>query len=725
MKFRFRIIYLLAILLMSASCSTTRVLQDGEYRLRKNRIKVENDKEFNPAQLNKYLKQNDNLGWSPFLYVYNWTNGNGKAWDKFVQKIGKEPVVYDAAQVDNSISNIENHLEYLGYYGSDVESLIKVRKKKVTVTYNVTLGKRYPIKDISISLPKRGEFRSAFLADTSALTVHKGDFLSEQSLEAETERSSAAMRNCGFYDFNKNYYFFEADTLTYPGYSLLNLKINEYTRNETPKDAHPIRRFYINDITFSYPKTLKIKEKVLRDLNTIVPGEVYSEDVISNTYERLSALRVFSSVNIGMTPKDTNLVDCSITLAQSKLQGFKVNLEASTNSSGLFGISPQISYYHKNIFRGGEWLNLSFMGNFQFKFKDDVRSNEFGVSAGLSLPRFFPLPYKYFTGVIPRTDINFSYNYQNRPEYTRNILSTSYGYTGDVKNRFFYQIYPLQMNIVRLFDLDKDFYENLAADPFLRNAYQDHFDLGSGGILYYTTNPATIPDETYFYSRLQLDIAGNLLRAFNPLMKKDAEGSGMIWNTPYSQYVRAELTLGKTWVWGKNNGQSIATRLLAGAGYAYGNSSALPFEKHFYGGGANSLRGWQARTVGPGCSKMDDSFVIPNQTGDMKLEANIEYRFDMFWKVAGAVFTDVGNVWTLKHKDTPADDPAVFRWNGFGESLAANWGAGIRLDFGFLLLRFDLGMKIHDPAREHKWVNPGEWLKRDNYALHFGVGYPF
>ena len=725
MRSGLRFIFLLTVIMMSASCSTTRILQDGEYRLRKNKITIVNDKEFNPNQLNKYLKQNDNLGWSPFLYVYNWSNGKGGGWDKFVEKIGKAPVVYDPEQVDNSISNIENHLEYLGYYGSDVQSEISVRKKMVNVTYNVTLGKRFQIKDITLVLPERGEFREAFLSDTSAMGVRAGDYLAEESLETESETLAATMRNKGFYDFSKNHFFFEVDTLTDPGYALLEMKVEEYTRNETPKDAGPIRRFFIGDVTFSYPKTLKIKQKVLRDLNTIIPGEVYSEDMVNSTYSRLSALRVFSSVNIGMTPKDTNLIDCSISLTQSKLQGFKVNLEASTNSSGLFGISPQISYYHKNIFRGGEWLNLSFMGNFQFKFKDDIRSNEFGVSAGLSLPRFFPLSYRHFKGAIPRTDINFSYNYQNRPEYTRNILSTSYGYTGNVKNAFFYQVYPLQLNVVRLFDLDKDFYDNLAADPFLRNAYQDHFDLGSGGTLYYTTNSAAIPTETYFYSRLQLDIAGNLLRAFNPLMRKDAEGAGMIWNTPYSQYVRAELTLGRTWVWGQNNGQSIATRLLAGAGYAYGNSSALPFEKHFYGGGANSLRGWQARTVGPGTSKMDDSFIIPNQTGDMKLEANIEYRFDMFWKVAGAVFIDAGNVWTLRHKDTPDDDPAVFRWRNLGDSIAANWGTGLRLDFGFLLLRFDLGMKIHDPAREQKWVNPGKWLKRDNFALHFGVGYPF
>ena len=711
------------------SCSTTKVLQDNEYRLAKNEIEILNDKHFNPNQLQAYLKQKPNsyfiFGWNPFLNVYNWQNGKGKGWDKFVTKIGVAPVVYEAEQVDNSILNLENRLEYLGYFDSKVESRISVKRKKVNVTYEVTLGKRYPIKQLSITLPEGGEFSEAFLKDTSAMTVKVGDYLSESALEAETERSSADMRNKGFYTFNKNYYFFEADTLTYPDSALLHLTVHEYTRNETAKEAEPIRKFYFNDVSITYPKTLKIKDKVLKELNTIIPGAPYSSDIVNQTYSRLASLRVFNSVNIGMTKTDTNLVDCSISLSQSKLQGFKVNLEGSTNSSGLLGVSPQLSYYHKNIFRGGEWLNLSFMGNFQFKFNDSVRSNEFGVSAGLSFPKFFPLPYRYFKGAIPRTDINLSYNYQDRPEYTRNIISTSYGYNGRVGDRFYYQAYPLQLNIVRLFNLDPDFYKTLANDPFLRYAYQDHFDLGSGMTLYYTTDAASIPTESFFYTRFQFDIAGNMLSLFKPLMKRDQDGFATIWNTPYSQFVRSEITLGRTWIFGRNGGQAIATRLLAGAGYAYGNSSALPFEKHFYGGGSNSLRGWQARTVGPGLSPMDTSFVIPNQTGDMKLEANIEYRFNMFWKVAGAVFVDAGNVWTLKDDGTQAGKESMLRWDTFGESIAANWGVGLRLNFGFMLLRLDLGLKVHDPARDMKWIGPDQWFKRDGYALHFGVGYPF
>ena len=720
-----RIGYISVMTALLLSCSTTRVLQDGEYRLAGNRIEISDDKDFNPNTLDPYLKQK-HKGWSPFLNVYNWSNGKGKGWDKFVQKIGVAPVVYAPELVDVSIESIEDHLEYLGYYDSHTESEIKVKKKRVYVTYKVELGERLPIKDVEISLPERGEFSQAFLQDTVNMTVKPGDYLSEAALEAETERSANFLKNQGFYSFSKNHYFFEADTLAYPDSAILKLRINEYTRNESQKGAQPIRKFYINDVNIAYPKSMEIREKVLTDLNLIKPGDVYSDDIVNNTYSRFSALRMFSSVNIEMTQVDTNLVDCEISLSQSKNQGFKVNLEASTNSSGLLGVSPQLSYYHKNIFRGGEWLNLSFMGNFQFKFNEDVRSNEFGVSGSLSLPKFLLLPYRYFKGAIPRTDFNASYNYQSRPEYTRNIISTSYGYNGNVKNRFYYQIYPLQLNVVKLFDLDEDFYKTLANDPFLRNAYQNHFDLGSGATLYYTSSASANPQESYFYSRLQLDVAGNMLRAFNPLMRKDINGSGMIWNTPYSQFVRGELTLGKTWVFGRNSGQAIATRLLAGAGHAYGNSSGLPFEKHFYAGGANSLRGWQARTVGPGLSPRDTSFVIPNQTGDMKLEANIEYRFNMFWKLAGAVFADAGNVWTLQHKSAEVNTESIFLKETFAESIAANWGVGLRLNFGFLLLRVDMGMKIHDPARpDNKWVAPQDWLRKDNYALHFGVGYPF
>ena len=716
-------------LMTAASCSTTKVLQDGEYRLAKNKIVVEGDKSFNTGKLDPYIKQKANtyfiFGWNPFLNIYNWSNGKGKGWDKFVQKIGVAPVVYEPDLVDKSITSMEDHLDYLGYYNSHIDSEIRTKKRRVYVTYKVRLGKRYPIEEIQLNLPEKGEFTETFLKDTAEITIKKGDFLSEAALEAETERVATKMRNQGFYSFNKNYFSFQADTIQKGGKATLQYNINEFTRNQTVKEASPINRFYIDKVDIEYPANLRIRKKILRELTTITPGSVYGADIVNSTYSRLSALKVFSSVNIGMTQSAEDKVDCRISLAQSRLQGFKVNLEASTNSSGLFGISPQISYYHKNVFHGGELLNLSFMGNFQFKFKSPVKATEFGVSASLTFPNFFPLPYRLFKGAVPRTDVSASYNYQNRPEYTRNIISTSYGYIGNLHNKFFYQVYPLQLSIVQLSNLDEQFFSQLANDPFLWNAYQNHFDLGSGATLYYTTNTETVPKSSYFYTRLQFDIAGNLLSAFNPLMKQDDLGSRVIWETPYSQYVRGELTIGKTWFFGRKNGQSVAMRLVAGAGHAYGNSRSLPFEKHFYGGGANSLRGWQARSVGPGRDSLETSFVIPNQSGDMKLEFNAEYRFNMFWKVEGAVFGDIGNVWSLVKIDDKEEDLSLFRFKNFGESLAADWGVGVRLNLGFLLIRVDLGMKVHDPSREQKWVNPAQWLKRNNYAIHFGVGYPF
>ena len=200
----------MAAVIFLASCSTTRVLQDGEYRLARNRITVDDPKEFNVNKLEPYLKQKPNsyfiFGWNPFLNVYNWSNGKGKGWDRFVQKIGVAPVVYDPDMVDSSIDNLKNHLTYLGYYGSKVTSDISVKKKRVEVTYNVDLGKRFPIKEIEYRLPAKGPFAEAFLKDTSNMTVQPGDWLSESSLDAETVRSSAVLRNEGFYSFNKNYY---------------------------------------------------------------------------------------------------------------------------------------------------------------------------------------------------------------------------------------------------------------------------------------------------------------------------------------------------------------------------------------------------------------------------------------------------------------------------------------------------------------------------------------
>ncbi|MBR7004321.1 MAG: BamA/TamA family outer membrane protein [Bacteroidales bacterium] len=714
------------------SCSTTRVLEDGQYRLAKNSVEVTNDKKFNPKEIEKYIQQKSNsyilFGWNPFLNIYNWSGKDADGFaSKLFRKVGEAPVVYNPSQVEASIENIKRHLEYLGYYNSQVDSDVKVNRRNVEVTYNVTLGKRYKIDEITFSIPE-GEFSKDFFADTSNLSFKKGDYLSESVLEQETERSAAWMRRNGWFGFTKNYYSFEADTLERRDTANLLMMIKEYTRNQSPDNARPFHKYTFGHVDMTWDRDLVFNRRVLRNMNTIVPGEIYDEEEVNTTYSRLSALKLFSSVNVSLNPRDSlDIVDCDISLTRSRMQGFKVNLEGSTNSNGLVGVSPQLSYFHKNLFHGGQWLNLSFLGNFQFKSSDRrVRSEEFGVSGSISFPKTLGLPNTLFTGRnIPRTEVSASFTYQNRPEYTRNMISTSFGYSGSFsRNRFSYQFFPVQAKIVRLDHLDPAFYNTLAGNPFMRDAYQNHFDLGSSVMLYYTSCPDLIPRVSYQYVRFQLDASGNVLSLFNKSMKRDQYGSRMIWGTPYSQYLRSEVTYGKTVVLGKNGNRAIALRVLGGIGHAYGNSVTMPFEKQFYSGGANSMRGWQARTLGPGRAQTDTSFVIPSQTGDVKFEVNLEYRFPLFWKLYGALFTDIGNVWTLKAADDSKD--SQFRFDDFRNSMASDIGFGIRMDLNFLIIRLDLGMKTYDPSKgENAYYDVSEWLSKDSYAIHFGVGYPF
>lgn len=726
------------ILFLAQSCSTTRVIGERNYRLQSNRITVLNEDRKEPvriAELTPYLKQKVTSPWSPAYCIYNWQNGKGKGWDKFVTKLGKAPTIYDPSMVDKSCESITEHLEWMGYYDSKVEPRIDIHKRKVKVNYEVTLGKRFIIGDFDIKYPG-GEFGESFESIRKNIGIHSGDYLSTTSLEQEMTRLTSMMRDMGYYNFNSSNILFTADTLSDSGKADLLMDIREYSRGATSTSAKPLRKYTIDSVKISLPVSLKFREKRLGNINLLKRGSLYSQTAINRTYNRLSGIRAFSSVNIQMEENSDTTVNCNIRLSKSKPKGFEVGLEASLNSDLLFGISPNLSFYNKNIFHGGEYFNASFMGNFQFKRREDktyIHSNEAGVSLGLSLPTFLGLPDRIFTGDnIPRTDFNLSYNFQDRPEYIRHIISGSFGYSGYVgkSQTFYYKFYPLQVNIVRIANADEEFIQSLSTNPFLANAYRDHLDIGISTNLTYSSRKGVLASNTdHFYTRFLFDASGAVVSLFNKTMKTNDDGMHCIWETPYAQYLRGELTFGKTWTFGKTTSQAIATRIVGGIGYAYGNSRELPFEKHFYAGGAYSLRGWQARTVGPGSVPINKSFVIANQTGDIKLEANIEYRIHMVWKLEGAAFLDAGNVWTMNETSPDGSDTSsLLTPQTFLRSIAANWGIGLRLDLNFLVLRLDWGMRIHNPVAvsgPSGWVNPKMWVKKDGYAVHFAVGYPF
>ncbi len=717
------ILVLLAVLGIAA-CSTTRALQEGEYLLRKTDLKV-NDKSFNASSLSPYILQKPNsylLGLNPLLSVYNWSGTGQSGFQRFLRKFGTAPVVYDATKVGETVASIENHLAYMGYYGSGVKSDVVVKGKKVYVTYNILLGKQYRISAIEYDLPSYGTFRKDFQEDFPNSTVTVGTFLSEAALEAEANRSARYFRNIGYYGFSKSYYAFEADTLAADGTARLRMGIRDYALGDDPSSAREHRKYTISRVSLNYPQDLKIRHSVLEGLNMLRPGQPYSEKAINDTYTRFTNVSMLSGVNVNVSPISQDQVECEISLRNSGLQGFKTNLEASVNSTGLIGISPQLTYYHKNIFHGGEVFNMGLKGNFQFKPNDNASSTEVSVSTSLRFPKFIGLPNRFFKGpYIPRTDISLSFNYQNRPEYRRSVISSAYTYNGRFSERLFYQFTPVRANISRIFNISEEFLDSIVDNLYLTQLYSNNFDMGVSGMLYYTTDASTIPTTTYHYARLNVDVAGNVLSLFNSLMPADEKtGQHSIWNIPYAQYVRGELHLGKTFRFGPGDKQALALHFTAGAGYGYGNSSFQPLDKMFYCGGSTSMRGWQARTLGPGSdTSLSSYFIIPTQMGQCKLEANMEYRFPLFWKLEGAAFVDAGNVWDWG----PAGEDDVFTF----DTIGLDWGLGLRVNLDFILLRLDAGIRLHDPGRDagDRWIQPRDWLTGSNMALHFGVGYPF
>ena len=716
-------IFILLAVLAAGACSTTRSLQNGEFLLRKAELKVDGSA-VNASSLAPYIAQKPNtymLGMNPRLSVYNWSGNGNSAFQRFARRIGTAPVVYKPGKVDESIQSIQNHLEYIGFYNSQVQSDVRIRGKKVYVTYYVSLGRQIPISAVDYDIPSYGTFRQDFQADLPNSTVTPGQFLSEASLEAEAERGAKYFRNQGYFGFTKSYYSFEADTLSGDGTARLKLSIRDYALGDDPSSAREHKKFTIGRVNIDYPRDLEIRSSVLENLNLLRPGQPYSEKAINDTYTRFTNVNMLSGVNVNVSPVSEDQVDCSISLRNSGLQGFKTNLEASVNSTGLIGISPQLTYYHKNVFRGGEVLNLGLKGNFQFKPGDNASSTEVSVSTSLRFPKFIGLPNRFFKGpYIPRTDVSLAFNYNNRPEYRRSVISTAFTYNGRFSDRLYYQFSPIRANISRIFDISTDFAQSIADNLYLIQVYSDKFDMGVSGMLYFTTDASAIPSTPYHYARLSVDLAGNVLSLLNPLLPVNENGYHTIWDVSYAQYVRGELHLGKTFRFGWEDRQSLALHVMAGAGYGYGNSIAQPLDKMFYCGGSTSMRGWQARTLGPGSdTSLSSYFIIPTQIGEYKMEANMEYRFPLFWKLEGAAFVDAGNIWDFGNEG--ADDEFSF------DSIGLDWGLGIRLNMDFILLRVDAGVRLHDPGRNagDRWVQPNQWFKGSNMAIHFGVGYPF
>ena len=757
-------------------------VEDDKSVPRKERITSEELEKYVRQTPNKHF-----FGTDFYVWVYNLANPEKENWwNNFKRKIGEEPVLLDMTETEKSAENLKIYLDSRGYFASQVgyEVDTTYRRRRARVTYSLKQNRPYRIDRISYEFRDRF-LEPILLSDTVNTLLHVGDIFDISVLDSERERMAEFLKDRGYYGFSVNNIEYLADTLTnsnmvglkvvvkqnltgYDGrgrasydnnmvYRLRNINvIPDYDASEAKSVRNYYERFDTLDfrglnILYSGSKP-NVRPRVLRPAIPLYPNFIYNYSQVSRAYSNLMQMEYFKSARIvfnevpdtlsgrnfityiGNASKadSTNVfytregyLDCNIYCTPALKQSVKVELEGTTTSS-FYGVSASLGYQNRNIFRGAEMLELVGTVGYEYmKAPESSRRNamEFGLSAGLSFPRFLIFNTSALSRIsAPRTRFEISYNYQNRPYYRRDLSSIVWSYSWRNFKHSSFVIRPIGINWVNVGYIDEAYFDSLQ-NEYLRHSYESQLIFAiSGSYLYNNPRPETTRNQTTV--RLNWEVAGNLLDGLEHLFSKPAPGTDYykILGIRYSQYFRADLNVSHRIMLGEVT--AIAGRVYAGFGIAYGNSQAMPFDRLFYAGGSNSMRGWAPRTLGPGSSPLPDNVVYPTQMGDMKLEANLEFRFPIWGIFHGATFFDVGNVWYMGRDDVEYSEESVFHFRDFYKQLGFNTGIGLRIDIKFAILRLDWGIQLHNPNNPagSRWIHDFKWK---NTSLNFGVGYPF
>ena len=769
-----RIVEVLILAALLAACASTKHVPDGQLLLDKVNINIldkENESGINKQELTNYLRQTENHkvlgGFKMQLAIYNMSGKDSTNWfNKWIRRVGAPPVIYDSTLTMASESQLQRALTNKGYLKNTVTSEVqnKKKKKKARVDYNITLNQPYRIRSISYDI-KNDSLRELILGDTTDFPIKSSSLLDHNKLDAERELIVQRLRNNGYYAFNKNYITFMADTAAGSHDVDLTLTLSDKTQDlpHLPHiDTH--RQFYVRDVIFVtsydavnmqngvygeresyngitvlYGDDRYIKKEILDENCFIRPGSIYDASDVDRTYKALGRLGIIKFINIDMKAVgeiDGNLwVDAYILLNRDKSQTISFSLEG-TNSEGDLGFGIGAGYQHRNIFKGSELFNVKFKASYESLSGDlsgliNDNYSEYSGDVGITFPKF-KMPFlreSFKRRIQASTEFMTSFNYQERPEYTRIIAGGGWKYIWSERNNQMRHTFNLiDLSYVYLPKSKINFLDSIT-NPLLRYSYENHLIMRMGYTFYKTNRRATNPLTTVFQDniytvRASAETAGNLLYGISHLIgqKREEDDSYKVVGTRYSQYVKVDADFALTHYISSRS--SIAFHAGLGVAVPYGNSTVLPFEKRFYSGGANSVRGWGVRTLGPGSfngKKAQNSFIY--QCGDIRLDLNLEYRCKLFWVLELGAFIDCGNVWTIREYENQPG--GVFKFNKFVEQLALSYGLGLRMDFTYFLMRFDVGMKAHNPSsgQEH-WplINPS--LKRDA-EIHFSVGYPF
>lgn len=758
---------LFAVLLLLSACSSTKYVSEGDYLLDKVNIEVVDNRMY-PGQFTSLLRQKPNSKFR--LHLYSLSGRDTTKWvNRVLRKMGSEPVIYDAELTAKTQSQIRKELQNLGYLNAEVGACTKQKGKKVALTYCLRAKDLYTIRHA-----ENGIDPTDLKLLVNMKNIHRYmEFDKDAPFEAErldnaSEEITSQLRNQGYYYLNKDNFYFLADTMVGNHQVDVTLKYRPAKGIDTALVADPaLKRYRIRDVivsntyspgkdtvTYKKIKVVKGKETFVRPsiiyYNTFVRSKrLYSDLLLEKTYSSLHGLSAVDQVNVGFSPVpgDSTLLDAQISLSPANIYHFQFGIDG-TNNAGDLGVASYITFSDKNIFRGSETLRLKLNGAYEhISGTDDeevklISNNfyEYGAELSLSFPRiiFGLLPEKYTKQVGSSTSFSASINWQNRPEYNRRVLGLdwSYGWKSH-RQRMSHNFSLYNINYVITRDMS-DWFKNYlerGKNALLKESYMDQFITRTAYSFVYTSSRKASANG--YTLRGGLDMAGTLpfLVCKAAKVKKksvsddDAEASEkyMVFDTPFAQYVKGTFDVSKIFMTKRNN-QFV---LHGGFGLAcpYLNSDVLPYEQRFFAGGPNTVRGWSTRSLGPGRYNSDVESDFLQRTGDVKLVFNAEYRHELASFLELAAFVDAGNIWTVKsYSNQPHGQ---FNIKNFYKELGWSWGLGLRPNLSFLVLRFDAGMQIYNPANPLSTAkNPSKWVIthpkfKENFALHFAVGYPF
>ena len=707
--------------------------------------------------------------------------------NRILRGLGSQPVVLDSATIRRSAANIESYLRSRGYYDSQLDWKVDTRGRKAKVTYCITQGDPYRIAKVDYRF--RDEFlRPVMTPGMANSLVREGDIFDIGVLNAERSRITDYLKNRGYYNFSVNNISYLADSTRGDRTVDLTLVVNQYLaryndrgepelENNTiyriseiylnpdydPTAALSDPRYYAEMDTIAYQGLNilsrgrpKVREKVLRQAVNLHPNYFYDAQAVQEAYAEIirmgyfrSAAIIFEDVTdsakvnpvtyIGEDDLSGNAqttregyLKCTINCIPSLRQSYKIDLEGSM-SSNFFGVGATLGYQNRNLFRGAELFDISLTGRYEFlRTTGSTGSYEIGGSTSVTWPRFLsPVPLdRQNRRLNKRTRFEMSLDYQDRPIYRRTLSGVRLAYSWNNRRYSSFTIRPVDINLINVSDIDKDFLAGLK-NPYLQKSYESQLVPGISMSYVYNSQLRRIDLNTNsVVFRLNVETMGNLFAAVSRMTSKahyDETVDGKYYNAfgmRFSQYVRAEASFSNRIVTGDKT--SFVWRVLAGGAVSYGNSTPMPYDRFFYSGGSNSMRGWIVRRLGPGTQPYDRD-KYPSQVGNLKLEANAEFRFPVWDFLHSAVFFDLGNIWFAgkrNYDDPDLSEAAVFRFNSFYKQLALNTGLGLRLDFSRFIFRVDWGIKLHDPGQPHgkRWIQN---FRLKNTVLNFGVGYPF